>query len=122
MGHHRPGMAEARDKHSKAEFQLWLGRQPVLTYGLTLGLVILVFLLRAALAPTLGNQALYLFLVPPVVIAGILGGWGPGLLATTTAALLQILNTRSLRRRSARKRRWRAKPICNRSSTPSQRP
>jgi len=86
-------MAEARDKHSKAEFQLWLGRQPVLTYGLTLGLVILVFLLRAALAPTLGNQALYLFLVPPVVIAGILGGWGPGLLATTTAALLQIFVT-----------------------------
>ncbi len=34
--------------------------------------------------------ALYLFLVPPVLIAGVLGGWGPGLLATTLGLALHL--------------------------------
>jgi two-component system sensor kinase FixL len=64
--------------------------QPATAYALGLGLVTLVFLVRAWLAPTLGNQALYLFLVPPVLIAGIVGGLGPGVVATGYATALQI--------------------------------
>ena len=37
------------------------------------------------------DQALYLFLVPPVLVAGIVGGLGPGLLATAYATVLQHL-------------------------------
>ena len=70
--------------------------QPLITYALMLGLVTLVFLLRAWLAPTLGNQALYLFLVPPVLIAGIVGGLGPGLVSTAYAMALQIFVTGDL--------------------------
>ena len=50
-----------------------------MAYALALGLVALVLGARTLLAPTLGNQALYLFLIPSVLIAGIVGGWGPGL-------------------------------------------
>ena len=41
-------------------------------------------------APTLGGQALYLFFVPPVLIAGALGGLGPGLLATAASLVLHL--------------------------------
>jgi two-component system sensor kinase FixL len=77
--------------------QGWFKQQPVATYISTLSLVTLVFLVRAWAAPTLGNQALYLFLVPPVLIAGILGGLGPGLLATVYAIGLQVFVTGDLR-------------------------
>ena len=56
-------------------------QQPGLTYALALGLVAAVLVIRALLAPTLGNQALYLFLTPPVLIAGIrrrIGAWPTG--------------------------------------------
>jgi two-component system, LuxR family, sensor kinase FixL len=68
-------------------------QRPLVVYSLTLGLVTLVFLLRAWWAPTLGNQALYLFLSPPVLIAGVLGGLGPGIVATSYATLLQLFVT-----------------------------
>jgi two-component system sensor kinase FixL len=84
-------------KAALAQLQAWLGEQPATTYLLTLGLVTLVYLLRTWLAPTLGNQALYLFLVPPVLIAGIVGGLGPGLVATAYAMLLQIFVTGDFR-------------------------
>src|SRR5262245_40189238 len=74
-------------------WQAWSGQRPVIIYILALGLVTLVFLLRAWLAPTLGYQQLFLFLVPPVLIAGIAGGLGPGLAATACAMLLQIFVT-----------------------------
>jgi len=67
--------------------------RPGISYALALGLVAVVFIVRALLAPTLGNQALYLFLMPPVVIAGIVGGWGPGLLATFLSLFLHLFTT-----------------------------
>src|SRR4051812_15419538 len=67
--------------------------RPAMTYLLALGLVALAFILRALLGPTLGNQALYLFLMPPVLIAGIVGGWGPGLLATALSVGLHLVAT-----------------------------
>jgi two-component system sensor kinase FixL len=62
-------------------------------YLVSLALVVLAFVLRALLAPTLGNQALYLFLVPPVLVAGVVGGWRPGLLATATSLVLHLYLT-----------------------------
>jgi two-component system, LuxR family, sensor kinase FixL len=59
--------------------------QPWLRMGIyvaAVALVAITFILQSLLAPTLGNQALYLFLVPPAAIAGVLGGVGPGLVAT----------------------------------------
>jgi two-component system, LuxR family, sensor kinase FixL len=67
--------------------------RPTASYLLALALVALAFLLRALVGPTLGNQALYLFLTPPVLIAGIVGGWGPGLSATALSVALHLYAT-----------------------------
>jgi two-component system sensor kinase FixL len=66
-------------------------RAPV--YALALALVALAFALRSVLAAPLGNQALYLFLVPPVLLAGVFGGWGPGLFATVTCLAIHLYVT-----------------------------
>jgi len=77
-----------------AESQLWRTlQQRGPSYSLAFGLVAAVLVVRALLAPTLGNQALYLFLTPPVLIAGIIGGWGPGLLATFLSLVLHLYVT-----------------------------
>jgi two-component system sensor kinase FixL len=68
-------------------------QQQATIYALSLLLVAAAFILRALLAPTLGNQALYLFLVPPVLIAGVLGGWGPGLMATILSLIIHLYAT-----------------------------
>jgi two-component system sensor kinase FixL len=54
-------------------------------YALAVGLVVFVFGVLAVMGSGISNQQLYLFLVPPVLVAGIVGGWGPGLLATVLA-------------------------------------
>ena len=51
------------------------------------------FLARSLVAPTLGSQSLYLFLMPAVLIAGIVGGLGPGLLATFLCLVLHLYAT-----------------------------
>jgi two-component system sensor kinase FixL len=62
-------------------------------YVISLSLVLIAFILRPLLAPTLGNQALYLFLVPPVLVAGVVGGWWIGLLATAASLVLHLFVT-----------------------------
>src|SRR5215831_5474875 len=62
-------------------------------YLASLALVGIIFVLQSLFAPTLGDQALYLFLVPPVLIAGVLGGMGPGLLATALSLGLHLYAT-----------------------------
>ena len=69
-----------------------LGR-PGSGYALALGLVGLVFLALALFGPAFSSQQLYLFLVPPVLIAGIVGGWGPGLLATFLGLGIHLYNS-----------------------------
>src|SRR5262245_52709186 len=69
------------------------GPRRMAIYLASLALVAVSFLLQALFAPTLGNQALYLFLVPPVLIAGVLGGMGPGLLATALSLGLHFYGT-----------------------------
>jgi two-component system sensor kinase FixL len=69
-----------------------LGRNAAI-YVASLALVAIAFLLRSLLAPTLAGQALYLFLVPPVLVAGVLGGIGPGLLTTALCLILHLYVT-----------------------------
>jgi two-component system sensor kinase FixL len=75
--------------------RLWHALQrPVIGHALALGLVGVVFIaLRVLVAPILGNQAFYIFLMPPVLIAGILGGRGPGLSATFLSLVLHLYGT-----------------------------
>jgi len=68
-------------------------RRTATLYLLSLSLVAVAFILRSLLAPTLGDQALYLFLVPPVLVAGVVGGWGLGLLATTLSLVVHLYAT-----------------------------
>ena len=53
-----------------------------LVYAASLGAVAISLIVCWLLQPIFGNQAPYLFLVPAVLIAGVLGGIGPGLFAT----------------------------------------
>jgi two-component system, LuxR family, sensor kinase FixL len=66
-----------------------LGRSASVYLG-SLALVAIVFFLRSVAASALDNQASDLFLVVPVLIAGMLGGLGPGLLATAFSFVLQV--------------------------------
>jgi two-component system, LuxR family, sensor kinase FixL len=62
-------------------------------YGLVVALVAVTFLARSLVAPTLGTQSLYLFLMPALLIAGIVGGLGPGLLSTFLCLALHLYAT-----------------------------
>jgi hypothetical protein len=56
---------------ASGRLRAWQGaRRNATLYAAALSLVAMAFILRSGLAPTLGDQALYLFLVPPVLIAG----------------------------------------------------
>jgi len=78
----------------------WLGltrhalRQRAGVYTLTFVLVAVALGIRSVLVEPLGNQALYLFLVPPVLVAGTIGGWGPGLAATLACLVAHLYATR----------------------------
>ena len=66
-------------------------------YGASLGLVGSAFALRSLLAPVLGNDALYLFLVPPVLLASVFGGIGPGVFATVLSLPFIFIRLESFR-------------------------
>jgi two-component system, LuxR family, sensor kinase FixL len=68
-------------------------RGPGMVYGLVVALVAVTFLARSLVAPTLGTQSLYLFLMPALLIAGIVGGLGPGLLSTFLCLALHLYAT-----------------------------
>jgi two-component system, LuxR family, sensor kinase FixL len=59
-------------------------------YAASLAPVAIFLLYQWLLAPTLGNQPLYLFLVPPVLVAGAFGGLLPGLFATALSLGLHL--------------------------------
>ena len=62
-------------------------------YAIAAVLIGAVIAFRALMAPQLGGHALYLFLVPPVLIVGIIGGWGPGLFAMLIGLVLHLYST-----------------------------
>src|SRR5215471_21732979 len=63
-------------------------RQEAVRYALAPLAVALAFLVRLALTPILGDASPYLLFVPAVLVAGGLGGLGPGLLATALSIVL----------------------------------
>ena len=60
-------------------------------YGLALWLVAVAFVIITIIGPEFSTP--YLFLIPGVLISGILGGWGPGLLATLLSLALHLYLT-----------------------------
>ena len=60
-------------------------------YGAALILVVVALILQLAVTPLLGHQAPYLFYIAAVFVSGILGGLGPGLLATVVSLILVLL-------------------------------
>jgi two-component system, LuxR family, sensor kinase FixL len=74
--------------------RVWSALQRTETaYAIAVALIGGVIAVRAVTAPQLGGHALYLFLVPPVLIVGIVGGWGPGLFAMLVALFLHLYST-----------------------------
>lgn len=64
---------------------------PVPAYSLAIGLPILVLLIETRLSNVFGEQAWLILFTFPMFISGVLGGLGPGVLATITSALLTAL-------------------------------
>lgn len=62
-------------------------RSPWSRYAAVIPVVALAFLVRAALQPAVGNDALFLLFVPAVLAASVAGGFGPGV-ATTVLSLV----------------------------------
>ncbi|MBE0692175.1 MAG: DUF4118 domain-containing protein, partial [Aquamicrobium sp.] len=61
----------------------WPARWPGAgAYGLALVLVIASLGLCRTFFPAMGDEAPFLFLVPPVLVASVFGGFGAGLFAT----------------------------------------
>ena len=87
--------AESREPRHPSVWQRL--QQPGPTYALVLALVAVTFITRSLVAPTLGTQSLYLFLMPAIFIAGIVGGLGPGLLATVLCLALHLYVTGEIR-------------------------
>jgi two-component system sensor kinase FixL len=79
--------------HAGALSALRPGARHTAIYVASLAPVAIIFLHQSLFAATLGNQALYLFLVPPVLIAGALGGLVPGLFATALSLGLHLYAT-----------------------------
>ncbi|NWG23573.1 MAG: PAS domain S-box protein [Pseudorhodoplanes sp.] len=63
-------------------------RHRLVAYGLAIGLILIAFAVRFAAVPDLGNELLYLFLTPAALAAGVLGGMGPGIVATVLGLVL----------------------------------
>ena len=62
-----------------------------LAYGLALALVAFVVITTRLVGPAFAEP--YLFLIPGVLVAGIVGGWGPGLLATFLSLAIHLYFT-----------------------------
>jgi two-component system sensor kinase FixL len=59
----------------------------VLRYGVAPTMVVLALAVRALLVPILHDDSLFLYFVPAILVAAGVGGFGPGLLATTLSII-----------------------------------
>ena len=71
----------------------WL-RRPMAAYTIAIVLVGAAFALRL-MVPNLENEAPYIFFLPAVLISGVVGGFGPGLLATLLSLAIHVIGTDS---------------------------
>jgi len=67
-------------------------RRVATRYGVALFLVAIALVLKLLLAPVLGQQAPYLFYVAAVFVSGVLGGLGPGLVATAVSLIPVLMD------------------------------
>jgi two-component system, LuxR family, sensor kinase FixL len=81
--HERVGVTAAAPSTPRPNAQRALFR-----YGVAVGSVALAFAVRLWLEPTLQDLGLYLLFVPAVLVAGGMGGLGPGILATLLSLVL----------------------------------
>jgi two-component system sensor kinase FixL len=66
-------------------------RGAILRYGVAPTLVALALAVRALLSSVFPNEAIFLYFMPPVLIAAGIGGLGPGLLATALSVAAVLL-------------------------------
>jgi two-component system sensor kinase FixL len=71
-------------------------RADAMIYAVPLALVAIIVALRSLLAPTPNGLALYLFLLLPVLMGGVLGGIGPGLVTTAAGLIFHLYLTGGL--------------------------
>lgn len=69
--------------------------RPLAWYAFAVGLPLAAHLLHAGVSPAASAPADLLYMVPPVLVAGALGGLGPGLVATAMALLLHAAELRT---------------------------
>src|SRR5919197_5302966 len=87
---HNTTMFRDGDDMSRAQSRLLhLGVLP--RYTAAIGIVGVAFAARQALAGVLGSGFTYILFCPAVVVTGLLGGFGPSLLATALASLTSIV-------------------------------
>lgn len=86
--------ARAGGFHALSALARGAGRGPsqvTVRYGVAIALVVLALIVQLAMTPLLGQQAPYLFYIAAVFVSGILGGLGPGLLATVACLGLVLV-------------------------------
>ncbi|MBI4275330.1 MAG: PAS domain S-box protein [Rhizobiales bacterium] len=59
-------------------------------YAIALALIASAFVVRLAVGPALGEEIPFLFFVPVLLVAGWIGGFGPGLLATLLGLVIGL--------------------------------
>jgi len=64
-------------------------------YSVAIGVVVLTLAISLALKSTLNTEASYLFFVPAILIAGGIGGLGPGIVATILSLVFDLLSLRA---------------------------
>jgi K+-sensing histidine kinase KdpD len=68
----------------------WFAR-PATRYALALLLVLVSLAIRVPLDPLIGAQAPFIFYFPAILVSSVLGGLGPGFVATLVSAGLVLL-------------------------------
>jgi PAS domain S-box-containing protein len=93
LAFHAALQAVPADPIDAGQADLVAAREPArlprwLAYGVALALVGAMLMLRLALDNVVGNQPMLVLFTLPIAVAALVGGLGPGLLATVAAALL----------------------------------
>ncbi len=84
------GDAPRAEAHRLLSADHWFSR-PLTRYGLALLLVLVSLAVRIPLDPLIGARAPFIFYFPAILVASVLGGVGPGLVATLLSAGLVLI-------------------------------
>jgi hypothetical protein len=70
---------------------------PAHGYAFAVSVVLIAFLLRYFLIGVLDDRAIYIFFVPPILLASLIGGFGPGALTVVLPSVRPYISGRSRR-------------------------